>query len=1400
MPPTPLAADADPRTALPGTSIADEHRLAGRLDALEASRRSRRQQGRADRPEDAAAWSRLAADVVAAQERVAARAASVPDLAYPDLPVTARRQELLAALRSSQAVVVAGETGSGKTTQLPKMLLETGRGVRGTIAHTQPRRIAARTVAARVAEELGVTLGEQVGYAVRFDDRSSRDSLLRVVTDGLLLAELASDRMLRRYDAVVLDEAHERSLSVDFLLGVLVDLMPRRPDLQVVVTSATIDTARFAAHLGGAPVVEVSGRTYPVEVRYRPRVAQRGTGLADAGDEPPPDVPAAQDHAGEHHPGEEPPADDDPADDPEDVEEVDLVDAVVGAVAEVVAEQPGDVLVFLPGERDIRDAADALEEAALPRVGEVVPLYGRLSAAEQARVFAPSRARGARVVLSTNVAETSLTVPGIRAVVDSGLARVSRYDRRRGVQRLPVEAVSRASAEQRAGRCGRLGPGVCVRLYGEDDYGARPEHTDPEVLRTDLAAVLLQMASLGLGDVATFPFLDPPDRRDVRAGTDLLVELQALDVSGRTPRLTRLGRRLARLPLDPRLARVVLAGAESGVLAPVLVVVAGLTVQDPRERPVDARGDADRLHARFRDPSSDFASLWNLWRHVRERRRALSSSAWRREMKAEHLHVVRLREWQDLHRQLREVCRGLDLDVESGSPAAETSPVPHGDSPGVESSVDWTAVHRALLSGHLSRIGHRLPDERGRTSREFAGARGARFVVQPGSALARRPPRWVMAAELVETSRLWARTCARVDPADLETAGAHLLVRSLGEPRWDPRRGAAVASQSATLHGLPVVSGRTVPLAPHDPDAARELFLREGLAAGRLPGPEPLVERVEAARARVRALSDRLRRGDLLADDADLVDWLDEHLPPGVRDVRALRRWWRDTTRSGRPGLEVPDDVLLRADARAEAATYPDVWDAGVARLPLSYRFAPGEPDDGVTAHVPLPVLHRLSAAPLAWHVPGLRRELVEALLRALPKDDRRALIPLGPTAAALARALSPREGPLPAVLSAALRRRGLDVPASAFRLDALPSHLRLRLAVHDVPAAGATWGTAPVLDADRDLGALRVRLDGRLRRALSELAAPARRTGATTWDFGALPEEHVVRVSGVDVAVPLTLVDEGISVGVAPAVTTAQARAGLLAGTRRLLRLGAPDPGREVRRRLPRADGLALALAPHATADAVLSDCAGAALDRLLVEAGGPVRDAAAFERLAATVRARLPEVTTATASGAARVLREHAALRADLDAWRSRTPRGAGPRPLTAPPTRADRAVVELARAADALVGPGFVTSAGPHLRDLPRYLRAARERLDRLQADPARDERAARELEEARSAWERARTAAAPGSRAEAVVTSVRWQLEELRVALFAPSLPTPAPVSVERVLRALQPVLGQRVPAT
>ncbi|MBV9951652.1 MAG: ATP-dependent RNA helicase HrpA, partial [Acidimicrobiia bacterium] len=882
-----------------------------------------------------------------------------PRPTYPaELPITDRHDELLATIRDHQVVVVAGETGSGKSTQLPKLCLELGRGVTGRIGHTQPRRVAARTIAERVAEELGTDLGDGVGYAVRFTDRVSDRTYIKVMTDGILLAEVQRDRLLRKYDTLIVDEAHERSLNVDFLLGYLHQLLPRRPDLKLIITSATIDTARFAEHFGDAPVVEVSGRTYPVEVRYRPF---GGDAAADA----------------------------DEGDDVVD-DDRNLLDAVCDAVAELGRAGPGDVLVFLSGEREIRDCADALADRNL-RDTEVLPLYARLSAAEQHRVF--ERHRGRRVVLATNVAETSITVPGVRYVVDGGTARISRYSHRLKVQRLPIEKVSRASADQRAGRCGRVAPGICIRLYAEQDFEARPEFTEPEILRTNLASVILQMANLGLGDVASFPFLDPPSPRAVRDGVALLEELGALDPAvepGGPGRLTRTGRDLVRLPIDPRLGRMVLEAHRQGSVREVLVIAAALSIQDVRERPLEQQQKAAELHRRFVVPGSDLLGLVALWDHLDERRRALSSNQFRRECKAEFLNHLRVREWRDLQRQLERAAKSV------GVVAGDEKATPD-------------QVHRAVLAGLLSQIGRRDRD-----TRELRGARGTRFSIAAGSALAGKPPEWVMAAELVETNRLWARGVAAIRPEWVEALAGPLLRYTYTDVRWDERAGRAVCTEKATLYGLPVVAARTIGLARIDPPLARELFVDHALVRREWATRHEFVAANEAFLDEARAIGDKVRRADLFDHDVTLRAFYEARIGADVVSGRHFDRWWKAARREA-PGLLTLgwDDLAGLDGLTFEPADFPDEWRQGQLVLPLTYRFDPDDEHDGVTVHVPLALLDQVEPWDFDWQVPGYRDDLVVALLDTLPKDTRRALSPLTATTEAVLAGLRFEQRPL---------------------------------------------------------------------------------------------------------------------------------------------------------------------------------------------------------------------------------------------------------------------------------------------------------------------------------------------------------------------------------------------------
>ncbi|MGH2948159.1 MAG: ATP-dependent RNA helicase HrpA, partial [Solirubrobacteraceae bacterium] len=964
-------------------------------------------------------------------------------IAYPqELPITARRDELLATIREHQVVIVAGETGSGKTTQLPKLCLELGR---KAIAHTQPRRLAARTVAERIAHELNVPLGDEVGYAVRFSDRSSRDTRVRLMTDGLLLAEINHDRRLRRYDTIIVDEAHERSLNIDFLLGYVQRLLPRRPDLKLIVTSATIDPERFSRHFGDAPVIEVSGRTYPVEVRHRPLQADG-----------------------------------------------DQTDAIEDAVQELLREGPGDVLVFLSGEREIRDTAETLTGRLSPQT-EVLPLYARLSATAQQRVLKPHSRR--RVVLATNVAETSLTVPGIRYVVDPGTARISRYSARLKVQQLPIEPISHASADQRKGRCGRTSDGICIRLYAEDDLAERPRFTDPEILRTSLASVILQMAAAGLGDIDEFPFLDPPDRRQVRAGLTLLQELGALDDRAR---LTKLGRRLAELPVDPRMGRMVLEADRLSCADEVIVIAAALSIQDPRERPADQRAQADQQHARFAGEDSDFVAYLNLWRYLRE----LSGSQLRKRCRAEFLNYLRVREWQDLVAQLRRSAKAVGVTM-NRTPAEPRE------------------VHTALLSGLLSHIGLKDP-----ARREYRGARGTRFAIFPSSSLASRPPEWVMVAELMETSRLWGLDAARIDPAWAEPLAEHVLKRTYSEPRWQRRRAAVVADERVTLYGLPIVEGRTVSYGRIDPALSRELFIRRALVEGDWDTRHAFFHENRRLVHEVEALEDRVRRRDILVDDQALFDLYDARIPAEIVSGGHFDRWWRDERRQDPNRLTLTRDDLVNPEATDELDGRPELWRQGDLTLRLSYRFEPGAEHDGVTVHVPLKAFPRLRPEGFDWLVPALRPELVTALIRSLPKDLRRRLVPVPDVAAEVVERLEPRRGPLvDAVARAIEEARGVAIPAGAFDRSRLPPHLRMTFRVEDEHGHKVAEGD--------DLARLHDEIRPRLRADLATATRSLEHTGLRAWTIGTLPRTVALPGTGQAVRAYPALVDEGETAGV---------------------------------------------------------------------------------------------------------------------------------------------------------------------------------------------------------------------------------------------------------------------------
>ncbi|MDQ4007462.1 MAG: ATP-dependent RNA helicase HrpA, partial [Actinomycetota bacterium] len=1118
----------------------------------------------------------------ASQQRLARRRAAVPSLSYPEqLPVSRRKDDIAAAIRDHQVVVVAGETGSGKTTQLPKICLELGRGVRGMIGHTQPRRLAARTVAERVSEELDRPLGAAVGYQVRFTDKVGGDTLVKLMTDGILLNEIQRDRTLRGYDTLIIDEAHERSLNIDFILGYLKRLLPRRPDLKVVITSATIDPERFARHFDDAPVVEVSGRTYPVEVRYRP--------LVEEGDE------------GNRR-------------------ERDQVQAISDAVDELYCEPRGDILVFLSGEREIRDTADFLRRRKL-RDTEILPLYARLSAAEQHRVFQPHPGR--RVVLATNVAETSLTVPGIRYVIDPGTARISRYSQRTKVQRLPIEPVSQASARQRAGRCGRVADGVCIRLYGEEDFLGRPEFTDPEIVRTNLASVILQMTALGLGDVGSFPFLDPPDHRQVRDGMALLHELGAIDPAAKNPRkrLTRLGRRLVRIPLDPRLGRMLLEADRLGCLREMLVVASGLSIQDPRERPAEKRDAADAMHARFADPDSDFIAYLNLWNHLRGQQRELSSNRFRRMCRDEFLGYLRVREWQDLHGQLRQVAQSMHLDV-NRTPA------------------DSARIHQALLAGLLSHVGLYDPDKR-----DYLGARGARFAIFPGSGLFKRSPQWVMSAELVETSRLWARTVARTDPAWAEELGAHLVRRTHSEPHWSKKRGAVMAWERVTLYGVPLVAARRVSYGRIDPAVSRELFIRHALVYGEWDTRHEFFHANRALVSEVAEREDRARRRDILVDEEKLFDFYDQRVGEEVVSAAHFDTWWRKTRRQHPDLLDFERSVLVRPEAEEVSEDdFPDTWQHGDLALRLSYLFEPGSDEDGVTVHIPIAVLNRVSTRGFDWQVRGLREELATALIRSLPKQLRRNFIPAPDRAKAALARIEPSDRPLVETLGSELHREtGVPVPLEAWRPAEIPGHLRMTFSVED--------DEGRVLGRDKDLEALRARLQPRTRSRLSKAARAVERQGLVDWPGGTIPREFADSADGHEVVGFPALVDVGSAVEVRVLETEHAQQREMLRGTRRLLLLRLPSPLGWVRKQLDNRAKLALSHSPHGAVDALLEDCLACAVDALVARSGGPVWEESAFGALLTAVRTDLHDTVLEVVSRVADVLSAADTLRQRLE-----------------------------------------------------------------------------------------------------------------------------------------------------
>lgn len=1361
-------------------------------------------------------------------------------ITYPEeLPVSESREDIMNAIRDNQVVIIAGETGSGKTTQIPKMCLELGLGEKGLIGHTQPRRLAARSVAERIAEELGQKIGETVGYQVRFTSEVGEHSAIKLMTDGILLAEIQNDKLLRRYSTLIIDEAHERSLNIDFILGYLKRILPQRPDLKVIITSATIDPERFARHFSPSyvpgrgiidgnlsdeereiaeailpddapPIIEVSGRTYPVEIRYRPLKGEEDAYL----------------------------------DDEEVDEDRDPTDAILDAIKELSKEAPGDILIFFSGEREIRDAKDAIEAMVLksPRLNyEVLPLYARLSLAEQHRVFSPGSRP--RIVLATNVAETSLTVPGIKYVIDTGTARISRYSARTKVQRLPIERISQASANQRSGRCGRVSDGIAIRLYSEEDFTSRPEFTDPEILRTNLAAVILQMIAIGVvrepGDISRFPFVQPPASRAINDGVNLLRELGALTERPRHPRkgrgnsatLTAIGRAMAAFPVDPRLARMIIEGGRRGCAKEMMVLAAALTIQDPRERPADVRAEADAMHARFVDDTSDFSSFLLLWDYINEQQAALSSSQLRKMCHREYINYLRIREWQDLFAQLREMGRTANIHASGGRD--------------INASAHEIDIHKSLLSGLLSHVGvkeEREKDSKGRTRgpREYLGARGTKFAIFPGSGLFKKGPDWVLSAELVETSRLWARTNAAIDPQWIEEIGKHLISVQYSEPHWSLSSGAAVAYAKGTLFGLTIYADRPVQYARVDAAAAREIFIQSALVEGQWHTQHKFYLRNQRALAEVEELEARLRRRDLRVDDSVLFAFYDARIPAHVTDVRAFDKWWKQARLEDDNFLDFNPEKLINEEASDyDDSQFPRQWvqrtDSGELTLDLRYEYAPtagiggartdAAKRDGVAVQVPILFLNQLSPEPFRWQIPGLRHELVTALIKSLPKAIRRNFVPAPDVARAACAALeedySPATDELLPSLALVLRRlRGVVVEPEAFNWDAVPEHLKMSFQVRNA--------RNKILGEGKDLRALQQQLHKEIHSALADSlgasdeamakmvalaqsgtgnsgdsARPGAKKGAKNpgaqanagasggvrevsgltefpadmFPDGAIPRkvQRVIATQAVN-GYP-ALVDEGSSVGLRIFPTEAEQLHAQRRGIIRLLQLQVPSPVRYVSEHLSHKEKIVFTQNPHGSIDELIRDCTVAALDHLVPHT--PIFTQTEYSELYEHVRAELIETVFDVTKLVAEILSEATALKKAIKKATSLTTM---------------HAVSDVKGQMENLVYPGFVAQTGyDQLVHIPRYLKAAQVRLTKLGPNLHRDNQLMLTVQDLEDSYDNAVKSLPAGTIVPDALRRVNWMIEELRVSFFAQELGTAYTVSEKRIAKAQREAL-------
>ncbi|SEP79877.1 ATP-dependent helicase HrpA [Basfia succiniciproducens] len=1305
--------------------IVEQRRLLARIRGLGQIKKEQSQQ---------AAALEIEQQIQQAKLRLELRKSAVKNpIVFPEnLPVSQRKTEIQKLIAQNQVVIVAGETGSGKTTQLPKMCLELGFGQKGLIGHTQPRRIAARSVAARIAEEMQTELGGIVGYKVRFNDQIGEDTQIKLMTDGILLAEIQTDRFLNQYDCLIIDEAHERSLNNDFILGYLKQLLPRRPDLKVIITSATIDVERFSKHFNNAPIIEVSGRTYPVEVRYRP-VAE--------------------------------------------TEEQDQLQGILNAVDELHAEGRGDILIFLSGEREIRDTAEALQKQNL-RHTEILPLYARLSAQEQNKIFYPGGL--SRIVLATNVAETSLTVPGIKYVIDPGTARISRYSYRTKVQRLPIEPISQASANQRKGRCGRVSEGVCIRLYSEQDFNNRPEFTDPEILRTNLASVILQMTALGLDDIEAFPFVDAPDKRHIQDGIKLLEELGAFEwqksppsAFGTSPRkrgegnlapnsslppftggaghspeggkrvLTQTGRQLAQLPVDPRLAKMLLSAVDLGCVLEVMIIVAALSIQDPRERPQEKQQSADDKHRRFADKKSDFLAFLNLWNYIQEQQKALSKNQFRRLCQKDYLNYLRVREWQDIYHQIRLTVREMGLPINS-EPA------------------QYPQIHSALLSGLLSHIGMKEAEKQ-----QYLGARNAHFAIFPNSVLFKKQPKWVMAAELVETSKLWGRMVAEIDPEWVEPLAKHLIKSSYSEPRWSKSRGQVIANEKVSLYGVPIVASRPVNYGAIDPQTSREIFIQSALVEGDWHTRHKFFFENQKLIREVEDLEHKSRRRDILVDDRTLFEFYDSRIGADVVSQKHFDSWWKKAAQQDPELLNFEKSFLMKEDAqKVSQLDFPNFWHQGNLKLKLTYQFEPGTDADGVTVHIPLPLLNQIEMQGFDWQIPGLRHELIVSLIKALPKSLRRNFVPAPNYAEAFLARVANFDKPLTETLSYELRRMtGVNVEVEEWKLEQIPPHLRMTFRVIDEKGKK--------IAESMNLDELKFGLKDQVQQSISAVADDGiEQSGIHIWNFDSLPQCYEQKKQGFTVKAFPAITDEKEAVGIKLFETEYEQSVAMQQGLRRLILLNVPSPIKYLHEKLPNKSKLGLYFTPFGKVLDLIDDCIACAVDKLIADFGGFVWNERDFEKLRDFVRENLNEITVDIAQQVERLLtltfEINKRLKGKMDFTMA-------------------FALSDIKSQLAGLIYPGFVEKTGyARLPDIQRYLQAIDKRMDKLAQDINRDRAAMLRVEQCQQAYQQLLAKLPKSKPLSTEVLEIRYMIEELRVSLFAQQLGTKYPVSEKRVL--------------